>query len=134
MILSALAISVKNITIRQARRSFEITSSSDFIQQPNPLLPAVQQYLKIVTDERDTCRRKNESGTCLESDHVFDLSEQYNPIIDNYPQVTNVEVDAGHVEIVGYKQVAPRKLLSILQQQGILSQTADLILILLNNQ
>jgi hypothetical protein len=35
----------------------------------------------------------------------------------------NVEVEAGHVEIVGYKHVAPRKLLSILQQQGMLAAT-----------
>jgi len=34
-----------------------------------------------------------------------------------------VEVEAGHVEIVGYKHVAPRKLLSILQQQGMLAPT-----------
>jgi hypothetical protein len=35
----------------------------------------------------------------------------------------NVEVEAGHVEIVGDKEVAPRKLLAILQQQGLLAAT-----------
>jgi hypothetical protein len=34
-----------------------------------------------------------------------------------------VEVDAGHVEIVGDKNVAPRKLLAILQEQEMLAPT-----------
>ncbi len=102
---------------------FEITSSSSFIQRPGALHPSVQRYLKIVTDERDACRRKSAEGTCLESDYVFSLAEQYHPIIDSYPQLVNVEVEAGHVEIVGSKEVAPRKLLAILQRQGLLPPT-----------
>jgi len=35
---------------------YEITSASEFIRQPGPLLPTVQRFLKVVTDERDTCR------------------------------------------------------------------------------
>ena len=101
----------------------EITSSSDFIQRPGPLLPSVQRYLKVVTDERDTCRRKSTNGNCLESDYVFSLAEQYHPVIDDYPQMVNIEVEAGHVEIVGDKEIAPRKLLAILQQQGLLAPT-----------
>ena len=102
---------------------YEITPPSDFIRRPGPLLPSVQQYVKVVTDERDTCRSRDENGTCLKSDYVFSLAEQYNPVIDKYPKLVNVEVDAGHVEIVGHKEVAPRKLLSILQQQGLLAPT-----------
>ena len=102
---------------------YEITSASNFIRYPEPLLKSVQRYLKVVTDERDTCRSKSKNGSCIESDHVFSLAEQYHPVIDNYKQLINVEVDAGHVEIVGYKHVAPRKLLSILQQQGMLAPT-----------
>ncbi len=102
---------------------YEITSPSSFIQLPGPLLPSVQRYLRVVTNERDTCRRKSARGTCLESDYVFSLAEQYHPVIDNYPQLVNIEVDAGHVEIVGDKEVVPRKLLAILQQQGLLAQT-----------
>jgi pimeloyl-ACP methyl ester carboxylesterase len=101
----------------------EITSTSDFIQRPGPLLSSVQRYLKVVTDERDTCRRTNANGTCLESDYVVSLGEQYHPVIDNYPQIVNVEVKAGHVEIVGSKEAAPRKLLAILQQQGLFAPT-----------
>lgn len=103
----------------------EITSSSDFIQHPEPLLLSVKKYLKIVTNEKDTCRRQDPEGKCLESDYVFNLSEQYNPIIDNYSNITGVQVDAGHVEIVGNKRVIPRKLLAILQEYGMLSDTSS---------
>jgi len=102
---------------------YEITASSNFIRHPQPLLESVQRYLKIVTDERNTCRRTGDDGKCLESDYTFSLAEQYQPVIDNYSRLTQVEVGAGHVEIVGYKHVAPRKLLSILQQQGMLAPT-----------
>ena len=101
----------------------EFTSHSSFIQQPKPLSPSVQRYLKVVTDERNTCRHKREDGTCLEDDYIFSLPEQYHPIIDHYPNLTNVEVKAGHVEIVGHRDVAPRKLLSVLQEQGMLAPT-----------
>jgi len=102
---------------------YEITSSSDFIRRPGELLPSVQRYLKVVTDERGTCRRRSVDGTCIESDYIFSLDEQYHPIIDRYARLTNVEVDAGHVEIVGYKDVAPRKLLEILQREEMLART-----------
>lgn len=102
---------------------FEITPQSEFIQKPGSLIPSVKEYLKVVTDESNTCRRTSVSGECLEDDYVFSLSEQYNPVIDSYLQLTNVEVKAGHVEIVGNKHVAPRKLLNILQQQNILAPT-----------
>ena len=101
----------------------EITPYSDFIRRPGPLRPSVQRYLKVVTDERDTCRRRSPDGICRESDYVFTLAEQYHPVVDNYPQLTNVEVGAGHVEIVGYKDVAPRKLLEILQREDMLAPT-----------
>jgi pimeloyl-ACP methyl ester carboxylesterase len=102
---------------------FEITASSSFIQRPGALLPSVTQYLKVVTDERDTCRRRNAAGACLESDYIFSTREQYHPVIDRYPRLKNVEVRAGHVEIVGYKDVQPRKLLEILQREGLMPPT-----------
>ena len=80
--------------------------------------------MKVVTDEREACRRRDAAGACLESDYIFSLAEQYQPIIDAYPRLANVQVASGHVEIVGYKGVAPRQLISILQQQGLLAATA----------
>ena len=44
-------------------------------------------------------------------------------VIDSDARLVNVEVAAGHNEIVGDKQIVPRKLLEVLQQQGILAPT-----------
>ena len=101
----------------------EITDSSEFIRRPGQLGPSVRRFLKVVTNERDTCRARSASGACIESDFIFTLAEQYHPVVDAYPKLTNVQVDAGHVEIVGYKDVAPRKLLAILQEQGMIAPT-----------
>jgi len=103
---------------------YEITAASDFIRQPGPLIASVRRYVKVVTDERDACRRRDAAGACVQSDHIFSLAEQYQPVIDGYPRLTNIQVAAGHVEIVGYKGVAPRQLVSILQQHGLLAATA----------
>ena len=100
----------------------EITHTSDFIRQPGILHPQVRDYLQIVTDERGTCRR-SVNGECIETDDVFSLDEQRNPIIDGHPITRIVEVKAGHVEIVGDSQVAPAKLIAILQQNGIMNPT-----------
>jgi hypothetical protein len=102
---------------------YEITAASPFISRPGTLLPTVQRFLKVVTDERGSCRRADSSGRCLESDYVFSLEEQYQPLVDNSPRVTQVEVEAGHVEIVGDKDSQPLKLLEILQRQGLLAPT-----------
>ncbi len=102
---------------------FEITSASDFIRQPGELLGQVQSYLKIDTDERGTCRQFNNAGICIEHDYVFSLAEQFYKPVDEASIVKNVEVKAGHVEIVGDQRVAPLKLIAVLQQNGILNQT-----------
>lgn len=103
----------------------EIPSSSNFILYPEPLLPSVERYLKIVTNEENTCRRKSSDGSCLEDDYVFNLAEQYHPTIDNYNNIEGIQVKAGHVAIVGNKNIVPRQLLSILQDYGMLSYTPD---------
>jgi hypothetical protein len=112
----------------------EITYNSEFILQPGSLHKQVHEYLKIVTDERETCRRL-ENGACVESDEIFSLEEQRNVVIDRDPTTIIEEVKAGHVEIVGDKRVAPVKLIAILQRNGILNPTeperrADLNLLL----
>ncbi|WP_418314705.1 esterase/lipase family protein [Piscinibacter sakaiensis] len=100
----------------------DITFSSRFINEPGQLSAGVD-HLKIDTDERDTCRRQ-EGGRCVESDFIFSLAEQRNATIDADPRVDRVEVDAGHVEIVGDKLQAPTKLLAILEQKGVLQPVA----------
>lgn len=101
----------------------EITSFSEFIRSPKPLIASLERYVKVVTDERDTCRRRDANGACLESDFIFSVPEQYHPVVDRYPVLSNVEVKEGHVGIVGYKDAPPRKLLAILQEQGVIAPT-----------
>ena len=62
-------------------------------------------------------------GRCVEDDLTFTLDEQRNPTVDRDRAATIVEVKAGHVEIVGDSEVAPVKLIAVLQQNGILRPT-----------
>lgn len=101
----------------------DITYSSRFIREPGVLAQKVANYLKIDTDERGTCRRE-EGGRCVEDDDVFSLAEQRNAVVESGSRIRQVEVKAGHVEIVGDKRVAPKKLIAILQDEGVLRPTS----------
>jgi pimeloyl-ACP methyl ester carboxylesterase len=101
----------------------EIHPRSEFMTQPGDLTDEVGEYVKVVTDERDTCRRVDGRGRCAEDDFVFSVPEQYNEAVDGDGRVRNVEVKAGHVEIVGGESVPPRKLVEILQANGVLART-----------
>jgi hypothetical protein len=100
----------------------DITFSSRFIREPGALLPQVNSFLKIDTDEQGACRRE-EGGRCVEGDDVFSLNEQRNSVVESDPRVRRVEVRAGHVEIIGDKRRAPTRLITILQEQGVLRAT-----------
>jgi hypothetical protein len=102
---------------------YEITYASKFIQSPGNLIPQVRSHLKVVTDERGTCRRHDDSGECIEDDFVFSVQEQRYPPVSLVPRTTDVEVAAGHVEIVGESGVTPRKLIDVFQREGIVSAT-----------
>ncbi len=102
----------------------DITYSSNFILQPGKLDARVLRHIKIDTDERNTCRQQD-AGKCIESDDIFSLAEQRNAKVENDARVKRVAVNAGHVEIVGTKLVAPTKLITILQEQDILQPTAS---------
>lgn len=100
----------------------DITFSSRFIREPGRLAAPVTDHLKIDTDERNTCRRA-EGGRCLESDDIFSLDEQHNAAVESESRMKRVLVSAGHVEIVGDKREAPKKLIHILQAEGVLRPT-----------
>jgi pimeloyl-ACP methyl ester carboxylesterase len=100
----------------------DITYSSRFIVEPGSLAAHVTDYLKIDTDERGTCRREA-GGRCVEADDIFTLAEQRNAVVDADVRTRRVQVKAGHVEIVGDKRVAPTKLITLLQEQGVLRPT-----------
>ncbi len=102
---------------------YEITHASDFIRQPGSLAPQVRRHLKVVTDERGTCRRRDDTGQCLEGDYIFSLDEQRYPPVANAPRATDVVVPAGHVEIVGETGVTPYKLIAVFQREGIVRAT-----------
>jgi pimeloyl-ACP methyl ester carboxylesterase len=101
----------------------DITDASPFIRKPGALVSQVSNFLKIDTDERGSCRRV-EAGRCAERDVVFSLAEQRNSTVESDSRARRVEVQAGHVEIVGDRRVAPTKLIAILQQQGAIPPTA----------
>ena len=100
----------------------DITYASHFIREPGALAPQVSHYLKIDTDERDSCRRQID-GRCVENDDVFSLAEQRNVQVETGNDIKRVEVKAGHVEIVGDKRVAPTKLIAILQDEQVIRAT-----------
>ncbi len=100
----------------------DITYSSRFIREPGVLARQVVNYLKIDTDERGACRREA-SGRCVESDDIFSLGEQRNTLVETDLRVKRVEVNAGHVEIVGDERGPPMKLIGILQDHGVLRPT-----------
>ncbi|MDP1740050.1 triacylglycerol lipase [Polaromonas sp.] len=100
----------------------DITFSSPFIREPGALAPQVVSHLKIDTDERGSCRREA-GGRCVEDDEIFSLAEQRNPVVDADVRTRRVQVKAGHVEIVGDKRMAPTKLITLLQEQGVLRPT-----------
>jgi hypothetical protein len=102
---------------------YEITASSSFIKYPEPLVSSVDKFVAIVTNEEDSCRKKDSDGKCIESDYVFSVNEQHNAIINGYDNTKTIQVDAGHVEIVGNKDIVPRKLIAVLQEHGLLSYT-----------
>jgi pimeloyl-ACP methyl ester carboxylesterase len=101
----------------------DIHPDAALVQRPAPLGDFVQSHLEIRTDERDSCRRWNANGRCARSDYVFSVDEQRNPRVDDDRRVTSELVVAGHTEIVGQEDTAPRKLLTTLQRHGVLRAT-----------
>ena len=81
------------------------------------------RHLKVVTDERGACRRRSDTGRCIESDTIFSLAEQRHPPVIRAALTTDVEVVAGHVEIVGESGVTPHKLIEVFQREGIVRAT-----------
>lgn len=119
----SLGLTVPICKIVAGNKWHEITAASEFVLQPGTLLEQVGKHLKINTDESGSCRRTDATGNCMEDDYVFSLEEQRHPPVDRGAAVANVDVKAGHVEIAGDHRVAPRKLIAVLQQHGILNTT-----------
>ena len=102
---------------------YEITDASNFINKPGALVPTVERYLLVSTDENDSCRKFNDSGRCIKDDFVFSLAEQKLPAVQSGLAPREVRVKAGHVEIVGDEGIKPKKLISVLQREGYIQPT-----------
>lgn len=102
---------------------YEITAASNFIREPGRLVPEVQRHLKVVTDERESCRSRDAGGACVESDYIFSLDEQRYAPVTEAPRTTDVEVVAGHIEIVGESGITPHKLIDVFQREGVVRST-----------
>lgn len=98
----------------------DIPPESDFIRLPGELSDDVASYLKVVTDERGTCRRYGRTRRCIEDDFVFSREEQYNPAVDRDPRVTNVELAVGHAAVIGAPGQPPLALVGVLEGHGVL--------------
>ena len=100
----------------------EIHQHADLVEDPGRIRVRVSSYLQVLTDERETCRTRDREGRCTEDDFVFSLDEQRNPRADG-PGLQQIEIDAGHVEIVGDYGQVPTQLIGLLQDNGIMNPT-----------
>lgn len=123
--LLSLGLVIPVCRLISGEKWYEITSASPFVQHPGELLEEVSTHLKIVTNESGSCRNYDKKGVCVEDDFVFSTKEQYLAQIDASPRVENVEVAAGHVEIVGNYNVTPVKLIEVMQAKGIMFSTPE---------
>jgi pimeloyl-ACP methyl ester carboxylesterase len=98
----------------------ETPPASPFIRRPGTLLPEVEEQLQIVTDERQACRRRAWDGSCLESDRLFSVGEQRNPAVERDARSRRILIEAGHREILGQPGIPPRKLIAVLESEGLL--------------
>ena len=101
----------------------QIYPASSFMRRPGSLIGSVDRYVKVVTDERDSCRDRDRAGRCRHSDYVFSLHEQYAPSVDNDARAHITQVKAGHTEIIGEEGNPPAKLLQVLEDEQILATT-----------
>jgi hypothetical protein len=101
----------------------EIHPRAELVRNPLRLWPTVTSHLAVVTDERTSCRHYGPTGECEKSDFVFEVTEQSNPRLLEDPRVKTVQIEAGHVEIVGESGIRPDKLVDTLQRHGILAPT-----------
>lgn len=118
--LLSLGVTVGICQIATGSKWNEIHPRAARVRSPAPLRSSVTRHLAILTDERETCRRRDTAGGCVESDFVFALAEQDNARVVGVPRAVRAEVAAGHVEIVGESGQRPVKLLAVLREHGVL--------------
>jgi pimeloyl-ACP methyl ester carboxylesterase len=102
----------------------EIHPVSRLVARPGTLVPEVSSFLRIMTDERETCFERDPEGSCTKSDYVFSLSEQENPNMEGDPRLKSEVIAVGHSAVVGQNGMPPLELIRVLQDEGVLNRTA----------
>lgn len=120
--IGSLGLTVLVCQIIAGNKWTEIFPGSEFIRNPGTLAHGVGLHVRIATDERGGCARRNPAGECVKRDEVFTIGEQLNDTIDGEPRVERVEIRSGHSEIIGEWGAPPTRLLAVLQSLKILSQ------------
>ncbi len=121
--VATLGVTVAVCQIATGSNWNEIHPAASMVRDPAPLGPAVADHLIVMTDERDSCRRRDPAGACEEADFVFSLEEQDNPLLRTDDRVRSERIEAGHVEIVGDEGTRPEKLIEALQRHDVLPET-----------
>jgi pimeloyl-ACP methyl ester carboxylesterase len=121
--LLSLGVTAAICQIAAGSKWNEIHPRAEFIRVPGTLVEPVGLYLRVVTDERESCLRKDGQGRCAQKDFVFSVPEQQGPSMEANHRVTSREVKAGHSEVVGQEGSAPWKLIRVLQAEKILKPT-----------
>lgn len=104
----------------------EIHPHARTVLHPEPLARNVSAHLRVVTDERNTCRTlAADRRACLEDDFVFSIAEQDNRRMDADQRLQAAQVAAGHAEIVGNDALKPLKLIAILQEHEVMRPTPE---------
>jgi pimeloyl-ACP methyl ester carboxylesterase len=103
----------------------EIHPVSRLVERPGTLVPEVRSFLRIMTDERETCFERDSAGACTKSDYVFSLSEQENPNMEKDPRLKSEVISAGHSGVVGQNGIPPLELIRVLQEDGVMTRTPE---------
>jgi pimeloyl-ACP methyl ester carboxylesterase len=121
--VATFGVSAAICQLAAGNKWMEIHPDSRLVEHPGTLVPGVQGFLKIVTDERGTCFEKNASGGCRKSDFVFSMEEQRNAVMDADPREKSEVLPDGHSGVVGQNGIVPVKLIKVLQEQGVMAKT-----------
>ncbi|CAA0119904.1 Uncharacterised protein [BD1-7 clade bacterium] len=107
----------------------ELTTASRFIQQPGALPESLSLHLHIITQESDSCRYYDMQGQCITDDFVFTPYEQQLSQRDRHLHTQQLEITAGHTEIIGKYGPIPDSLRSAMNWQfgSPLEQLASLV-------
>lgn len=123
--LASFGMSAFICQLAAGNKWMEIHPVSRLVERPGTLVPEVRGFLRIMTDERETCFERDSEGACTKSDYVFSLSEQENPYMEQDPRLKSEVISEGHSAVVGQNGAPPLKLIRVLQEEGVMTRTPE---------